>query len=314
MGPKILKKQGKETLYALRALPFGGFCALEGQDDGTGDPRSFTAQKRWRRVVILAAGSAANIIAAFIIVVILTSGMTVFGGTTITNLLDDFPNKGEHGLMAGDTIVSINGEHLYYVNDFWMFMQLARSEQVDLVIRRDGETRTLNRFPLERREYTVNGETRLRYGISFNDIESNALEVLKFSGYTTMNYVRLIRVSIAQLFSGGVGVQDLAGPVAIVDTMSNIGQAAPSVGAAIGDIAGFMAFIGVNLAVVNMLPIPAMDGGRILFIIVSWIIEKIIRRRIDPKYEGYIHTAAFVLLMGFMVFILVNDVMRLING
>ena len=125
MGPKIIKKQGKETLYSLRALPLGGFCAM-GEDDGeSDDPRAFTAQKRWRRAIILVAGSAANIITAFIIIVILMIGSEAFMGTTITDLFDDFPNKGEHGLMVGDTIVSVNGERLYYRGDFEMFMGLA---------------------------------------------------------------------------------------------------------------------------------------------------------------------------------------------
>jgi regulator of sigma E protease len=314
MGPKLLKKQGKETLYTLRALPFGGFCSMEGENEGSEDPRSFTSQKRWRRVIILFAGSAANIVAAFIIVVILTSGANAFVGTTITELVDGFPSVGEDGLMVGDTIVSINGERLYYVDDFSLFMQLARSGQVDLVIRRGGETISLNSFPLERREYMTDGEMRLRYGITFNVIEASAFEKLKFSGYQTMNYVRLIRVSIAQLINGTAGIQDLSGPVGIVDAMNNIGQTAPSFGIALASIVGFMAFIGVNLAIVNLLPIPALDGGRIVLVFITWAIEGIIRRRLDPKYEGYIHAGALVLLMGFMVFILVNDMLKLISG
>jgi len=317
MGPKILKKQGKETLYSLRALPFGGFCAMEGQDEKLDDPRAFTSQKRWRRIVILAAGSAANFIAAFVVVVILTSGVGGFVGTTITGLLDEFPNQGEQGLMVGDTIVSINGERLYYVDDFSTFMQLARSGNVDLVIRRGGETITLNRFPLERRIYEIDGQEVLRYGITFNAIEPTALEQFKFSGYQAMNFVRLIRVSLAQLISGAVGLRDLSGPVGIVEAMNTAGQTAAEqygIMAALRNMAFLTAFIGVNLAVMNLLPIPALDGGRILFICLTWVIEKVIRRRLDPKYEGYIHTGAFVLLIGFMVLILISDVLKLFNA
>ena len=314
MGPKILRKQGKETLYSLRLLPFGGFCAMD-EDVASEDPRAFTAQKRWRRVVILAAGGIANLIAAFIIVVILVSGMKGFVGTTIMELVDGFPNEGVSGIMAGDKIISINGERLHYIdNYFYSLMQLAGSNEIDLVVKRGDETIRLNKFPLQRREYVVDGETVFRYGITFNGIEANVIESLKYAGYMTMNYVRLIRLSIAQLFSGVASVQDLAGPVAIVDAMNVIGKTAASIGDAIADIANFTAFIGVNIALVNLLPIPAMDGGRILFIFLTWVIEKIIRRRLDPKYEGYIHTAALVLLMGLMVFILVNDVLRIVSG
>ena len=314
MGPKIMKKQGKETLYSFRALPLGGFCAFDDGNDAGEDPRSFMAQKRWRRVVILLAGSVANIIAAFIVVVLLTSGATRFAGTTITNLVDAFPNKGEDGLMIGDTIVSINGERLYYIADFELFMQLADSGQVDLVIKRDGAKIKLDKFPLERREYVIDGETVLRYGITFNLLEATSWEKLKHSSYTTMNYARLIRVSIAQIISGPASVGDVSGMIGIVDAMNDIGQTAPTVRIALGSIAFFMAFIGVNLAIMNLLPIPALDGGRILFVFITWLIELIFRRRLDPKYEGYIHNTAMVLLMGLMVVILVNDVVKLVNG
>ena len=140
------------------------------------------------------------------------------------------------------------------------------------------------------------------------------MERLRFSGYTAMNFVRIIRVSLAELISGAFGVRDMHGAVGIVSEMGAIGRGAPTVGAAIGSIAYFTAFLGVNLAVVNLLPIPALDGGRILFTGLTWLIEKIIRRRLDPKYEGYIHTGAFVLLLGFMAFMLVNDVLRIVGS
>ena len=314
LGPKILKKQGKETLYSLRLLPFGGFCAMEGVDEESNDERSFSAQKRWKRVVILAAGGIMNFIAAFIIVVILVSGMSGFRGTTIVHIRDEFPNQGEHGLMVGDTLVSLNGERLYYLNDFEMFMHLAEergNREVDLVIRRDGRIIRLNNFPLERREMEIDGQILRRFGLTFNSIEATMWQRLRFSGYTSMNFVRIIRVSITELIGGAFGVRDVHGAIGIIDEMNVAGQMAPTVRAGIRNIAHFTALMGVNLAVVNLLPIPALDGGRILFIGITYIIEKITRKRLDPKYEGYIHTAAFVLLLGFLAFTLVNDVVRI---
>lgn len=315
MGPRLFKKQGKETLYSLRVLPLGGSCLMEGEDSDSEDMRSFTSQARWKRFIILAAGAFMNFLFGVIIIAVLVSQIKGFTGTKITALADGFPLQGENGLMAGDTIVSVNGERLYYADDFLMFMSLAWEKPVDLVIERNGRQIALNNFPLTPREYTTNGVKELRYGVSFNSIQPTVGEKLKYTGYRTMNYVRLIRISLAQLFSGAVGIKDLSGPVGIASMFNQVGQDQTiTTGQKLVSIANFSAFIAINLAVFNLLPIPALDGGRILFMAVTYVIEKISRRRIDPKYEGYIHTAGFMLLIGLMLFVMVNDVVKIFNG
>jgi len=314
MGPKLLYLQGKETLYSLRALPFGGFCSMEGEhEEGeVPDPRSFLSQKRWRRIVILASGSIANFIAAFIIIFILTIGAQGFVGTTISEVIDGLPNEGPSELMVGDRIVELNGERLYYHDDFNLLMRINADKPISFTIERNGEL-----INYERRSYTVDGVEQFRYSIFFEVIDGGIWETIKYSGYQTYSFVRMIRWSVAMMLSGAASMQDLAGPVGIVSAMNTIGQetvAESGFVAAVGNIVFFMAFIGVNVAVINLLPIPAMDGGRILFTIVTWIIEKISRRRLDPKYEGYINTGAFVLLLCLMVVILYNDVVRLVGG
>ena len=316
MGPKLLKKQGKETLYTLRLLPFGGFCAMEGEDEDTGDSGAFTAQKRWKRVIILAAGSFMNFLAGFIIILLLFSNISGVAGTTITGLAPGFPDLGENGLQVGDTILEVNGEKAYYSDDFLLFMSVysEKSGKADIVVLRDGEKVALNAMPLAPREYTENGETKVRYGISFNVIEGTFGQKLKYSCYTAVNNVRLVRVSLVQLFTGNFGVRDLSGPVGIVAAMNDTAAKSTSFYEAIWSIFYFTSFIAINLAVMNMLPIPAVDGGRILFTGINFLLEKITRRKINPKYEGYIHAATLVLLMGVMVFTLVNDVMRIVSG
>jgi len=311
MGPKIISKQGKETLYSLRALPFGGFCSMEGEndEDEEPDPRAFLSQKRWRRIVILMAGSVANFIAAFIIVLILTTGAQGFVGTTISGVTDSLPNEGPSELLAGDRIVALNGERLFYYDDFLLLMRVNADKPITFTIERDGEL-----IEYHRRSYLIDGVEQFRYSINFATIEGNAWEMIKYSGYQTYGFVRMIRLSIAMMISGAAGVQDIAGPVGIVSAMNTIGQQAATPIDAIGSIAFFMAFIGVNVAVINLLPIPAMDGGRILFTIVTWIIEKITRKHLNPKYENYINTGTFVLLICLMVVILYNDVVRIIGG
>lgn len=313
MGPRLLKKQGKETLYSLRALPIGGSCLMEGEDEETPDPRSFTAQARWKRFIILVAGSFMNFLAGALVVLILVSQAASFSGNTLMGLADGFPRKGEDGLMVGDQIVSINGERIYYLNDFVMFMSLAGDKPVDLVVLRNGEKIIYGNFPLQKRLYP--GETVPRYGVSFNKIDASFGEKLKYAGYTTMNFMRMTRVSLSMLFSGAAGLQDLSGPVGIVSAINQVGQdTTATTGEKLMNVANFCAFIAVTLAVMNLLPIPALDGGRIFFMIVTYLIEKIIRRHINPKYEGYIHTAGFVLLLGLMAVVMVNDVVKLFHG
>jgi regulator of sigma E protease len=311
MGPKLIKLQGKETLYTLRALPFGGFCSMEDEpEEGEEpDPRSFPVQKRWRRITILAAGSLANLIAAFIIILILTAGVQGFISTTLSEVTDNFPDEGPSQLVAGDRVIAINGERTFYYDDFSLLMRINADKPITMTIDRNGE-----RIEYERLPYIIDGVEQFRYGISFVIIEPTLPEVLKFSVYQTYNFMRMIRLSIAMMISGAASVQEISGPVGIVNAMNTVGQQSPTVGAAIGNIIFFTAFIGVNIAILNLLPIPAMDGGRILFIFITWIIESITRKRLNPKYEAYINTGAFILLLGLMVLILYNDVMRLING
>ena len=316
MGPRLLKKQGKETLFSLRALPIGGSCMMEGEDEETQDPRSFTAQARWKRFIILIAGSFMNFLTGAVIVLILVSNAKSFGSNTLASFAADFPHRGEAGLTKGDIIYSINGERIYYSNDFITFMEFAGGGPVDMVIIRNGGKIALDNFPLRKAIYPDYSETEPKYGISFERIDATFGEKLKFSVYQTMNFVRLTRVSLAMLFSGTAGLDDLSGPVGIVSAIhEEIGKDEKATTAEkLYSVANFSAFIAVTLAVMNLLPIPALDGGRIFFMVVTFFIEKIIRRHVDPKYEGYIHTAGFVLLLGLMAVVMVNDVVKLFNG
>lgn len=315
MGPKILGKQGKETLYTWRLLPIGGFCAMEGEDEETDDPRAFTRQKAWKRLIILAAGATLNFVLGFVVVLGLTvfAGPDYYGGNELVATHQDFLYGGESGLMPGDEIIKIDGHRIYYSSDFRTYMSRA-GDTVDMVIIRDGEKIELKNYALAPSNYTEpDGTTEYRYGLYFETIDKTVWQTLKYSTYETYNFVRLVWMGLTDLFSGNVGLKDLSGPVGIVDTINDVAQSSESTSVAVQNIIYLVAFISVNLGVMNLLPIPALDGGRIFFLIITWVVQKITRKKLNPKYEGYIHAAGMVLLLGLMAIVMVSDIVKIVK-
>lgn len=311
MGPKILKKQGKETLYTIRAFPIGGFCNMQ-EDTADSSPRAFTAQPRWKRLIILAAGSFMNFILGVIITFILVFNAGIFVGTTVESLADGFPDMGDRSIVAGDTIVAIDGHRTFYSTDFVTYAGLSEGNSIDITLIRNGKTVKLKDVPLEMRDYTDNGVTRHRYGITFNAIEPTLGERLKYTLYTDYNFIRMTGLGFRQLFSGSAGLKDLSGPVGIVDYVNDIGKAenvAPS--DKVFDITWLFAYIAVTIGLTNLLPLPALDGGRIFAMPISYAIEKISRKPLNPKYEGYIHAAGLILLFGIMLIVTASDILKL---
>ncbi len=313
MGPVILKKQGKETKYSLRLLPFGGFCAMEGEEEQSDDPGSFINKPIWKKLIILVAGSFMNFLAGFLIIVILFSGSKVFTSTIIAGFEPDFPNTESQYLEKGDRFYSINGERIYLAEDISTFLARGNGQTANLVVIRDGNKVRLDNFPMALREYDMNGRKVMRYGFSIESEKATFGTKLRNSWYNSISFVRLVRIGLSDLFSGKAGVKDLSGPVGIVGMISEVGTSSENRAIAISNIAYIFAFIAINLAVMNLLPLPALDGGRIFFMFITFIIEKISRRKVNPKYEGYIHFAGFVLLIGLMVFVMFNDIVKLVK-
>ena len=307
MGPAIFKKQKGETLYSLRLLPIGGYCAMEGEDEESPDPRAFTSQPAWKRIIILVAGATVNFLVGLIIVLIIFARFNSFSGTTIMEFADGFPLTDR--LSVGDVVYKINGERIYYADDFSTFMTRA-GDTVDMVVVRDGRKVTLDDLPLQVREY----DGVMRYGLTFNRIKATFTTKLQYSWYTATNFVRLVRLSLTDLITGSVGVKDLSGVVGIVDTINDVGEQSETRSDAFLNIAYLCAFIAVNLAVMNMLPIPALDGGRVFLLIVTVIIEKITGKHVNPKYEAYIHAIGMILLLALMAYVMFNDIVRIIHG
>ena len=310
MGPAIVKKQRGETLYSLRCIPFGGFCAMEGEDESNSDPRAFTSQKPWKRFIILAAGSAMNFLMGYLIVLILFSNAGGFRAPVIESFMDGCPYESAEGLQAGDRFLRIDGKRVWQYYDVGDLLN-AGGETHDLVVRREGKRVKLDDYYMVPVEYE--GQTQKMYGFYFGIDEPTMGNKLRYAGATTMEFVRMVADALRQLVGGKVSVNDLSGPVGIVDMMAETGEQAESVGAGLYDIFYLGAFIAVNLAVMNMLPIPALDGGRIFLLLVTALIEGVSRKKLDPKYEGYVHAAGMILLLALMAYVLFHDIFRIVT-
>ncbi len=316
MGPLLHSREDKRgTKLSLRALPIGGYCAMEGEDADSDDPAAFTNAAAWKRFIILVAGAAMNFLLGVVLILLLFVQLDTFSTPTITEFMDGCPYEGEDGLMVGDTFWRINGQRIYFTSDVATYLERRTGDTSDITVIRDGKKITLEDYPMVLREYTdeETGETIERYGLYFGVKETGVFATLRYSWYCAMDFVRLVWLGLEDLFTGAVGIKQMSGVVGIVDTIAEVGVTSPTVVDALMNIAYLTAFIAINLAVVNLLPLPALDGGRILFLIVTWLAERIFRRRVDPKYEGYVHTAGLVALLGLMAYVMFNDIARIIT-
>ena len=313
MGPALFKKQKGETVYALRILPIGGFCAMAGEDEESDDPRAFTNQGFWKKFVILCAGSLMNLVLGIVLILIMYAGAQAFVTPTIDHFMDGCPYEGAEAMQAGDTFYSIDGQRIYLVSDVSSF--LMRGDGVyDIVMLRDGEKVELKDFALTTKTYAEYANEGPKYGFVFGYTEATFGTKLEYTWNTTLEFSRLVWLGLGDLINGKVGLKDMSGPVGIVDMMNEVGQQAESAKAAADNLLYISAFIAVNLAIMNMLPIPALDGGRVFLMIVTVIIEAVSRKKLDPKYEGYIHLGGMVLLLGLMALVMYNDIAKLITG
>lgn len=313
MGPALFKKQKGETVYALRILPIGGFCAMAGEDEESDDPRAFTNQGFWKKFVILCAGSFMNLVLGIVLILIMYAGAQAFVTPTIDHFMDGCPYEGTEAMQAGDTFYSIDGQRIYLVSDVPSF--LMRGDGVyDIVMLRDGEKVELKDFALTTKTYAEYANDGPKYGFIFGYTEATFGTKLEYTWNTTLEFSRLVWLGLGDLINGKVGLKDMSGPVGIVDMMNEVGQQAESTKAAADNLLYISAFIAVNLAIMNMLPIPALDGGRVFLMIVTVIIEAVSHKKLDPKYEGYIHLGGMVLLLGLMALVMYNDITKLITG
>lgn len=305
MGPAIFKKQKGETLYALRLFPFGGFCAMEGENEDSDSDRAFCNKKVWQRIIIVCAGAFMNLVLGFIVVVIMISTQDAITSTQIS-WFEDGASSQQSGLMLGDVVKSINDYHIFSEIDMSYQLQSDKDGVFDFVVERDGKEIELSGVEFKK------DNNVLHLDFKVNPIEINPITVAEYSAKTCVSYARLVLVSLKDLIIGRYKINDLSGPVGIVDVMSGVvdGYAKDS-GidwySLIQQLLSLAALITINVGIFNLLPLPALDGGRLVFL----IIEGIRRKPVPAKYEGYVHAAGLALLMALMVYITAHDIFKL---
>ncbi len=315
MGPALWQKQKGETLYAIRLIPIGGYCAMEGEDGGSDNPRSFEKAAWWKRFLILVAGAATNFVIGVLLMVVVYLPVDEVVVPQISSFESYATLNGAHGLQVGDEILEVDGEKIYVQSDFSMILSLNPGDVHDLVVLREGEKVGISNLYMEKHPVVqADGSTRMMFGMNFTLKELGLLGKLDYAWSQCLDTVRLVRLSLKMLLTGQAGISDMSGPVGIVQQMAVVADASPSKWDAFLNMLYFGAFIAINLAVMNLLPIPALDGGRVVGLLITVAVEAVTHKKIDPKYEGYLHGAGMVALLGLMALIMFKDIFVLFRG
>lgn len=293
MGPKIFSYQGKETLYSLRIIPIGGYCKLTGEDESVNSPVSFSEKKPLQRISILAAGAIMNLILGFVALAILFAPNEYISKPVVSEVLENAPALTQ-GLKPGDEIIKLNSTVVNIDSDISFFLYRNGGEDVSVTVKRGEEKVMLNITPLY-----DNGTYYIGY--KPQRVENTFLNTVKYSFYFEIFISKMIILTIGDMFTGLVSLRETSGPVGIVN---EIGKAA-QVG--LKNVIYLLALISINLGLFNLIPLPALDGGRIFFV----LIELVFRKPIPQKYEALVHALGFCALLMLMVFVTFNDVFRL---
>ncbi len=342
MGPAIFKRKKGETQYSLRILPFGGYCKFEGEDEADNDnPRAFANQRPWKRLLVLLAGGIFNVILGFVLFTVVVFSISPVSTNVVDNIVEHSYIE-QAGIQIGDKIVAINGKRVSFYNDIRLYAQnFAKDENVSVTVKRDGKKYDFD-FKLSEHiqeaaytdtgvqiDNTINGyttgnfipysdnmpkdsnlvgktEAAKSYIIGFYPQKKN-INIFNVWGETwneTKFAVKLVYQSFWQMITGKIGIDEMSGPVGIVkevNTQVNSGKYSAV------NVLNLVALLTINLGIFNLLPIPALDGGRILFV----LIEMIRKKPIPPDKEGIVHAVGMLLLLLFILFISFHDIMRL---
>ncbi len=330
MGPRVVKFGKGETVYSIRAFPLGGFCAMEGEDEGAPTPaavggsdeatappadpsRSFANKKVWQRFLIVVAGAVMNLVLGYVLLLVYNGflqtpyddqGTVLFPTTTIARLEETTPAY-QSGLRPGDTILEINGRRILMDSDMSMEMQSDADGVLDMVVRREGEKVSLPQVAFTLIQDEETGRQMLQYDFVLLGKVRTFGNTFTMAAKQELSVATVVWRSLVDMLRGRYGLNDLSGPVGTVDIIADsVAQATSLEGWQ--TLVMLMVMITVNLGVFNLLPLPALDGGRLVFLV--W--EGITRRPVPPKWEGIVHFVGIVLLLLLMLVVTYSDITK----
>ena len=303
MGPKLFGFEKGETKYAIRLLPIGGYCAMGEDDMEDVSEGSFNSKSVWARMAVVVAGAIFNFVLAFIFAVIVV-GFTGYDEPVISGTVEGFPAE-VAGMESGDRIVKLNQRNVHVWREITYHNMLHPGEEVTITFERDGERQEVTITP----EKDEDGNYLMGVTSPASYTKANVLTALQYGVYEVRFWIVTTVESLKMLVTGVVGADQLSGPVGIVNVVDDTYQQSKEYGAVIVivNLLNIGILISANLGVMNLLPLPALDGGRLIFLIV----EAIRGKRVPPEKEGFVHGIGMVLLLALMAYVLFNDVMRL---
>lgn len=298
-GPKLFSKKWGETKYAFNLIPLGGYCAMEGEDEESTDGRAFCNKKPWRRFVIVVMGATFNLLLGLIIVAIILAPEKAFASTVVAEF-DKGAVSQVTGLQVDDEIIKVDGRKIYTTYDLSYSFTNVDDGKIDITVLRGGKELELKDVTFKTEK--VENMSYLTMDFKVYGIQKNFGNYVKQTVKTSISYCAVIWRSLVDLIGGKYGISAISGPVGITVTIADVARQS------LMNLLPIMALITINLGLFNLLPIPALDGGRLLFI----LIEMIFRKPVPQKYESIVHAVGFILLIGFMLLVAAKDIWTLI--
>ena len=304
LGPTIFGIQKGDTKYSLKLLPFGGACMMEGEDGESSDERAFGKKSGWARISVVAAGPVFNFIMALVFSFILVCNIG-YDVPTLAGVTSGYAAE-EAEMQAGDTILKMNGKKIHFYREISSYAMFHAGETVEVTYERDGEKYQTTLVPKYDEELG-----RYLYGFqgSTQNVHGNLWQNLKYSVYETKYWISTTIGSLKLLVTGGVTLNDMSGPVGIVSVIGDSYEESVSYGyfAAFLQMLYITIMLSANLGVMNLLPLPALDGGRLVFL----IIEAIRGKGVNPEKEGMVHFVGIMLLFALMIVVMFNDIRKI---